>query len=150
MSCDYDIKCQECTCAEVVNASCVNLDIDIPDCSSLSGRASVSVRQSIEDLYKLVCDSEDSQDLSAVNTSCISVPVKNMKNLLESLFSNVCTLRDSVSALPKFSDCNINYGSLQDPCGQVISVNTQCEFNQFIVNQLISLWGRLEALESRV
>lgn len=150
MSCDYDIKCQECTCAEIVNASCVRLDIAIPDCSDLSSQPTVSVRQVIEDLYKLVCDSEESLDLDNVNTSCISVQVKTMKNLLESLFTNICSLRNTVSALPKFSDCNINYGTLQDPCGQVISINSQCEFNQFVVNQLISLWGRLEALESRV
>lgn len=133
MSCDY--RRPECNCGSRAPATCVDYEGTVGECSTLDTTQPLNAQDVIEDLYKMVCELKSATDLTDVSADCITHD-GTLKDLAQKLLTKVCELANSVSSIPDFGNCQLNYGNLADPCGQTINITTQCEFNQLMLDIL--------------
>lgn len=142
MSCDYNKPCSECTCGTRTNAVCIDVEMDVPECSELTLRKN-TLEAVIEDIYSISCSLKSEVDVSNITGNCLS-DFSNLQELLQALSTKVCELNGSINTIPDFNTCNINYSGLVQPCETFTAPTTQCGFNQLVIDQITSIWQTIQ------
>lgn len=144
----YDKK--KLTCGNKQYSVCVYHEDPIPEFSDLSGESCVTLQETTTDTYNHLEIIYDNIDLSDLGDDCIDyeeeepgkIKVREAIKKLEELY---CDMQDQLpDALGPFCP-DLDYGTLVDNCAVAPTVNTQCEFNQFVLDQLMSIRGLITA-----
>lgn len=113
------------TCGTKLNARCTYYDKVIPECSDLSASDCVTIEETTEDTYKMVCELKDGDDLTALGDACIDyeeaiVGEIKVKEALEKHEELICALQavnDAGDCPIDISCMNLDTSCLEDSCG---------------------------------
>lgn len=113
------------TCGKRINSRCIDYEGNLSDCTDLPGCPKQTVHEVLEDMSNKISDFCKSLDLADTNTGCVTVQTKTLKDLLESLFSEVCGIKDRLpeedcpSVFTQDAAClELDYKCLVDACGE--------------------------------
>lgn len=135
-NCGYKIKN---TCTKTY-APCVVYEGYLPTWSGYLEEQCVTIEETTEEIYKKIDYILDDIDLTALGSSCITYQKEGdklkVKEVLLEFENRFCSLSTNISSTVDFTNCNLDYGSLLDQCSTTNRPTTQCEFNQYILDQL--------------
>jgi hypothetical protein len=122
MSCKDKIST---TCGKRINSRCIDYEGNLSGCTELAGCPKHTVHEVLEDMSERITTFCETLDLSETNTGCVTVEVKTLKNLFESLYSEVCEIKDKLpdeecpSIFTQDVTClGLDYKCLTDACGE--------------------------------
>ncbi len=132
------------TCGVKQYAACVYYEgCCIPEWSELTDEDCVTLEETTTDIYHHLDLIYDNIDLSLLGDDCIDYEeeepgVIKVREALKKFEELICNLQDSMPEETEFCP-DLDYGSLVDTCDVPPVINTQCEFNQFLLDQIIEL-----------
>lgn len=144
----YDKK--KLTCGNKQYSVCIYHEDPIPEWSDLSGESCVTLQETTTDTYHHLDVIYDNIDLSELGADCIDyeeeepgkIKVKEALKKLEELY---CDMQEQLPDSPGAFCPDLDYGTLVDSCSVEPTVNNQCEFNQFVLDQLMSIRNLITA-----
>lgn len=145
----YDKK--KLTCGTKQYATCVYYEgCCIPEWSELSDENCITLEETTTDTYHHLNAIYENIDLSELGNDCIDyeeeepgkIKVKEAIKKLEELY---CDMQDQLPDSPGAFCPDLDYGTLVDDCSVAPTVSNQCAFNQFVIDQLISIRALIAA-----
>jgi hypothetical protein len=129
-------------CGQRINSRCVYYDLDIPECSDLSGESCVTVQDAMQNAYDMICSMDSGLDLSNLGNDCIDYEEADPGNIqvneaLKKHEQLICELQTAANNAPcpiDISCMNLDTSCLQDPCGTGFA--TLEDLLQAMINQI--------------
>lgn len=140
MSCKDSIKY---TCGTKLNARCVDYEGVLSSCTTLPSCTKFNLHDVVEDIQGVLTDLCTKLDISNIDTSCDPLEVNKISDILNNVYSKICSLEDRLpeNKCQDLGDTNIECLNLDfsclipaDPCGD-LSPKTVKEFFQFLIDQ---------------
>lgn len=124
-------------------ATCVYYEGCIPDFSELTNEDCVTLEDTTEDIYNHIEIIYENIDLSELGNDCIDYEEEEpgkikVKEALKKFEELICDIQEQLPEETTFCP-DLDYGSLVDACNVSPTIDTQCKFNQFLLDQLIEI-----------
>lgn len=126
-------------------ATCIQYELDLPEFSNITEDC-YSLEETTEDTYELIGEIKSEIDLSELGENCLTYVQEDNKTLVKNVLlkyeEEICELKQQVENLQDGTSicnqsvigCNINFGDLEDACGETIT--TLGEAIQAMANQI--------------
>lgn len=143
----YDKK--KLTCGTKQFAPCVYYENpDIPEWSDLAGENCVTLDDTTTDIYHHLDEIYDNIDLTELGNDCIDYNEEEpgnikVKEALKKFEELLCVIQEQLPEPTTFCT-DLDYGTLVDSCEVAPNINSQCEFNQFMLDQIIEIRSLIE------
>lgn len=129
------------TCLSTTQANCTNYEGGLNSRSPLD-ECNANIGETTQDIYKQLEDLYLELDTQELGESCIEMGNKKVKDVLKSLETEICRLKEEVENIKGVSPCNIKINTedcpldlrdIKDSCGEsIVNLN---QLLQHLINR---------------